>query len=124
MATLTFPRTVLPVGVTSVGPLAVADADTAIQLTNDRTVAGGLNSLNSSTGLLIFIEQSDDGGTTWDGVAGNGLAGGILLNKTGGTVTQDQLTTTMNPGTSRQLRLTATVTGPSAVAVAGTLTTT
>lgn len=121
--TLTIPLTTLPVGTRNLGPSHPADAESQILLTIDRTVTGGLNSLTSASRLSAGVDQSNDGGVTWQSVAGFNDAGGTILGKTGQPVTQNTMQTWLIPGASRQLRATVTVTGPSAIAVAGSLVT-
>jgi hypothetical protein len=114
-STLTIPLLTLPVGVRDFGPANVADAETMILLTIDRTVAGGLNSLTSATGVHVDVMSSSDGGTTWELRVGGTMPGGTL-----GPVSTLQVD--LEPGTSRKLKATVTVSG-SPVAVAGTLVT-
>lgn len=125
MAALTttgFGPLTLATGTHTAGPAAASDAETTVTLTIDRTVAGGLNSLTSATTISIAIDQSNDGGTTWQNLASaSGIAGGTVLGKGGVTETQATVWTQLNPGTSRQLRLTAIVAGPSSVTVSGSI---
>lgn len=122
MATFTIPLVTLPVGVRTFGPSNAADTETAIVLTIDRTVTGGLNSLTSATTLATEVDQSNDGGSTWQEVAAASTIGGALTDAHGNPVTVFGFTVKLQPGTGRQLRAAVTVAG-SAVAVAGTLVT-
>jgi len=122
MATLTIPQITLAVGSRTFGPGNAADAEASITLTIDRTVTGGLNSLTGASVLDIAVDQSNDGGTTWHNLAGAEWTGGIQLDKHGNTRTQEQLFTTLNPGTSRKVRASTTVSGTS-IAIAGTVVT-
>lgn len=115
--TFTIPLTTLPVGTRDLGPSHPADAEQSILLTVDRTVAGGLNSLTAASEIDMNVQQSNDGGTTWQLRVGGTMPGGVL----GAAST---LRVDLAPGTSRQLKATVTVAGPSPIAVAGTLTTT
>ena len=119
--TLTIPLTTLPVGTQHLGPSHPPDTESQIVLTIDRTVAGGLNSLTPASVLQVTVDQSSDGGTTWQFIAGTTWAGGIILLH-GNPFTTVELVTGLLPGTSRQLRATVTVTG-TPIAVAGTLVT-
>lgn len=129
-STFTIPATALPVGVTELGPSSVPDADTTVTITLDRTASKGatqgFNSQPGTTQMNVQLEQSDDGGTSWQPLAAMGpVIGGIFtMTKTGTvtTITSERLFTEFNPGTGRQVRATVTVSGAS-VAVAGTLTT-
>ena len=59
-------------------------------VTIDRTIAGGLNSLNSADTLTIAIDYSTNGGTSWLNIAGSTLQGGTIVTK-GVTLAQDTL---------------------------------
>lgn len=120
MATLTIPLVTLPAGVRDFGPVAVADAETGVRLTLDRTVAGGLNATPAAH-IDMAIMQSNDGGASWKLISSAGINGGILTGPGGVTLTTFPLVTQWDPGTGRQAKATITVTGAS-VAVAGTLT--
>lgn len=122
--TFTIPLTTLPVGSRDLGPSHPADTETSILLTVDRTVTGGLNSLTSASELDFLVMQSNDGGTTWELRVGGTMPGGVFTLPKGGTATSSTLRVDLAPGTSRQLKGTVTVSGPSSIAVAGTLVTT
>ena len=119
----TIPLTTLPVGETDVGPASVADADSQLTLTLSRLVTGGLESLTSSTVLGIFVSQSDDSGATWTQISGMTVTGGHQVDRTGATLAAISMNSFLIPGaTGRLLKAAATVSGPDAVAVSGTLT--
>jgi hypothetical protein len=123
--TLTIPLTTLPDGARIFGPAAVADADTRVALTVDRTPAGGLNSLTAATSIDLLVEQSNDGGATWFLIVDGSIPGGVqqaFRQPPGTPATSDQITVTFAPGTGRRARATMTVTG-GPVAVQGSLTT-
>lgn len=123
--TFTIPLTTLPVGSRDLGPSHPADSETAIVLTIDRTVTGGLNSLTSDSAIAMDVMQSNDGGNTWVLAVGSTFVGGLIpAGKGGGNVLQAVAKVDLTPGTSRQLKASVTVSGPSSIAVAGTLTTT
>lgn len=135
-STFPIPLTTLPVGSRVFGPATIPDADTAVTLTVDRTVTGGLNSLTTASHLAVLAEMSTDGGVTWHatdtGSPGTATAwtaeGGPLtrIDKVTGlpvTVTASAGTWPLFPGTSRRLRATITVSGPSSIAVAGSIAT-
>lgn len=128
MPTTTIPTTTLQIGVRDFGPANIADADTSITLTIDRTVANGLNA-TPATHLSIEAKVSLDGGVTWTLAAGAGIEGGQLAmppppRGPGGFYTTNVLRVGLDqfPGTGRRIKATLTVSGAS-VAVAGTLTT-
>lgn len=137
MATTTnIPLTTLPAGSRQFGPHTAADAEASITLTIDRTVAGGLNALTAASQIAVLVEMSADGGVTWHatdtdqpGTATSwATTGGALtrIDKVTGlpvTVTASSGTWPLFPGTSRRLRATVTVSGPSSVAVAGSFVT-
>lgn len=115
-STFTIPLVTLPPGVRDLGPATAADTETVILLTIDRTISGGLNSLTPASQVQIDVMQSNDGGVTWRLQVGGTMPGGAL-----GPVSSLQVD--LWPGTARRLKATVTVSGPSSVAVAGTLVT-
>jgi hypothetical protein len=120
-STFTIPLLTLPVGVRDFGPTNVADAETSVLLTIDRTVTGGLGSLTSGSAVAVDVMQSNDGGATWVLNVGGTFPGGPPITGSWATGT---LSVSLAPGTGRKLKATVTVSGPSSVAVAGTLVTT
>ena len=103
---------------------SVDDTDNQIFILTDRTPAGGMNDLTSDTTCAIAIAAAYDGGVTWEPQGyGGPWAGGIILDKHGNPDLTDQLGTSIEPGTSRQVQLTVTITGPSSVVLGGTITT-
>src|SRR4051812_46451187 len=64
---------------------------TNADVTIDRSVNGGLNSLTIGDTLTIGLDYSPDGGTVWVVVAALTLPGGTFTTK-GVTQTQDELT--------------------------------
>lgn len=123
-STFNFGPITLNIGTRVLGPTSVPDADSSVTLTIDRTVTNGFNSQPDTTQATFFIDQSNDGGNTWKTITSAGpIIGGIFtVDKTGLTKTQERQFTQFDPGISRQVRFTFTVSG-STVAVAGTLTT-
>lgn len=121
MTTVSIPLVTLPVGSQTFGPSPIADTDTKITLSIDRTVSGGLNSQPSTTQIMLTTFQSDDGGATFQELAAVSVVGGIFT-KGGNQINTDHIITELNPGTSRQVQATVTVTGAS-VAVAGSIAT-
>lgn len=123
--TLNIPLTTLTVGEHTFPPTggtAVADTDTLVRLSIDRTVTNGFNSQPATTQALIYVYQSNDGGTTWAWIGGDQMTGGIYTSSKTGQENTDYIEVGLNPGTGRLVRGTVTVSGAS-VAVAGTLTT-
>lgn len=98
-----------------------ADLWTNADLTIDRTVNGGLNSLTTADTLTLEFDYSLDGGTTWVPFAAITCLGGTLTTK-GVTQTTEELTISsgVQPfpvGTGFQVSTTAS----KAVRVAGTV---
>lgn len=127
--TFPIPLTTLTVGAHTFGPATIADTDTSVTFSIDRTVAGGLNSLTAASTLALQGEMSTDGGVTWhavDSAAGTdthwSTTGGVFTGRNG-TVTTSSGTWPLAAGTSRRLRATVTVSGPSSIAVAGSIAT-
>ena len=116
-STFIIPLTTLPVGTRNLGPAAAGDAERSILLTIDRTVAGGQNSLTPASEVQADVMQSGDSGVTWRLQVGGTMPGGVLGNSS-------TLRVDLFPGMARLLRVTLTVSGPSPVAVAGSLVTT
>lgn len=109
------------------GPQSVAPTDTLIRLTIDRTIAGGLNSLDANTSVEIKAEQSNDGGVSWFLAVAADCPGGLYAASPppkgpGGNILASVVGVNVyGSGSGRQLRATITVTG-SPVVLAGTLT--
>ena len=124
--TVTIPLTTLTVGAHDFGPAAVPGSLTTSELVIDRTVPGGLNSLTAASVLSIQIMQSNDGGATWTLIVGADSPGGIMTwTDRGGTLhemDESSVSDGFLPGTGRRVKATITVSGPSSIAVAGTLT--
>lgn len=120
--TFTIPLTTLPVGSQTFGPENAKNSEAQIVLTIDRTVAGGLNSLTTSSVLGADVQQSNDGGATWIDLGAWQAPGGTITIK-GTQVNASTGTWNLRPGTSRELRAMITVSGPSSIAVAGTIVT-
>jgi hypothetical protein len=122
-ATLTIPQVTLPNGTRVFGPATAADGDSAVLLSLDRTLPGGLNSLTPAATLELLIEQSNDGGATWFELVDATMTGGIHgAAKGGGNAVTDTAGSSFAPGTGRRVRATVTVAG-GPITVAGTLTT-
>lgn len=121
--TITIPLTTFAVGATPFGPITLSQ-NVSASVVIDRTVAGGLNSLTSASVLNIEIDVSADGGTTWQtqvSTAPAGFVGGAIPAKGGGNRTSENLGVTgLSAGT--EARVLVTVTGPSSVAIAGSVT--
>lgn len=124
---LTIPRTVISQNSPLTSPgLSVPDGDTVMNLSIDRTIANGLNASPASAVLQLDVDQSNDGGATWQWTGGDQMTGGIYHSpKTGLEEDTDYIEVGLNPGTSRLVRGRLIVTGGGgSVAIAGTLTTT
>ena len=128
MATLSIPQVTLPVGAREIGPAPIADADSQIALTIDRTVPGGLNATPAAR-IDLAAEVSVDAGATWTLAVGGLVPGGEFIfppprgdGVTPGPVSQLTVNLTQFPGTGRRIKATLAVSG-APVTVAGTLTT-
>jgi len=119
-STFTIPLTTVAVGTRTFGPATLADTDTLVTLTIDRTVTGGFSSQPATTTARISIEQSNDGGTTWDELASTTFTGGVFTMHGGLPVNSNDVGVFLLPGTGRRGRAVVTITG-AAVAVAGSL---
>jgi hypothetical protein len=120
--TLTIPLLTLPVGSRTFGPHTAADAETKITLSIDRTVTGGLNSLTAASAIEVDVQQSADGGATWQDLGAWTSVGGIYIDRHGITGAVSLGIWPLFPGTSRKLQATVTVAG-TPIAVAGSLVT-
>lgn len=121
--TTNIPLTTLAVGphtFPASGGMAVADSDTLVRLSIDRTVVNGFNTQPATTTALIYTYQSSDGGTTWKWIAGDQITGGIYSSAKTGQENTDYVEVNLDPGTGRLVKATVTVSG-AAVAVAGSL---
>lgn len=122
--TVTIPLTTLAVGPHTAGPSTVGSNLQSVTLTIDRTVAGGLNSLTSSSVLSISFDMSTDGGTTWQNIGVTNPIGGIINHHGGQLNTEVDSVQLGDVGAAgRKIRAVVTVQGPSSIAVAGSLTT-
>jgi hypothetical protein len=123
MATTTvpIPLLTLAVGTREFGPASVDDAVSAVTLTIDRTVVGGLNTKTASTTLEIGVWQSDDNGASWQFRASAGLVGGVYpRNAAGDPYVESNVSVELTPGTGRRVKA-VTDTGGTSVAVSGSL---
>lgn len=118
--TTNFGPVTLNPGTRTFGPANLADTDVLADLTVDRTVPGGFNSQPATTTAQISIEQSNDGGTTWELICQTLLPGGSYVLHDGTPVNTNDVGTHLLPGTGRQARATVVISG-AAVAVAGSL---
>lgn len=126
--TITIPTTSLPPGTypfPAAGGQSLPDGDSSATITIDRTVASGLNSVTSAVVVTMEVDQSNDGGTTWEMLAFTTCAGGSYTTKAGGTagpLNSNYVQMSFVPGTGRKVRGVVTVTGGT-VALGGTLVT-
>jgi hypothetical protein len=123
MPTHTLPiNQTLPVGQTIFGPLTVGN-NTSAKIVTDRTVAGALNTLTSDSTVAVLIQTSPDG-STWKDLCGATWVGGVYINPIHGQLDSDSVGTGDIDAAVTRVRVLATVTGPSSVVIAGTLTVT
>jgi hypothetical protein len=112
------PVTVNP-GPRTFGPVNLANTDTMLDLTIDRTVANGFNATPAASAEIAF-EQSNDGGATWTEICNATFTGGIQTGHGGTQLNTNDVGSSLFPGTGRQGRAIVTISG-AAVAVAGSL---
>lgn len=68
---------------------------------------------NEATVFAARLEESLDGGATWDRAIGFSASGGIVLDKSGAEATVSSLSAALRAGSNRKLRATVTITnGP------------
>jgi len=121
MPTLTIPLVSLPVGQTVTSPLTVGGNTQAV-ITLDKTVVGGMNSLTSDSSMDITIQSSPDGVTWNNEVEDEGIVCGPIINyRTSLPYTSFNLQVTGLDPAATKVRAVVVVTGPSPVAVAGTI---
>lgn len=109
--TVAFPLANYPNGTQTSSAVAVDDAATMLTFSIQRcTTATPTIWPNSSTTLSINVEQSNDGGSTWQPNCSFTSAGGIVSVK-GVEQSTSYLQTNLFPGTNRKLRATATIAG-------------
>lgn len=119
--TLTINLTTLPVGTTVFGPMTIGN-NTRAGISVDRTVAGGLNSVGTDSAIAVLIQTSPDG-TVWSDLCGATWDGGITVTSHGQINTSSVETGDVPPAATR-VQVITTVTGPSPIAIAGTVTVT
>lgn len=120
MATnLTFNNVTLPLGVST--PLQRnMNKEHDFLLTVDRTVAGGLNSLDQTTTLEVDVNSSSDGGNTFQNEASFTTTGGTFVGR-GGTLNTNVLAVEGLGGQGTVVQIVTTVGGPSAIVVSGSI---
>jgi hypothetical protein len=116
--TLQIPLTTFDDGVVhEYGPYTLKQQDNVANITIDRTITGGLNSVTSDVTGMIEIDFSVDNGQTWTLLAGSGFEGGLVtwIDRFGVQHTINAVTITVGTDLVRgaQLRGTAVVHGAS-----------
>ena len=61
------------------GPYTLKQQDNVANITIDRTIAGGLNSLTPEVTGEIVLDFSTDNGQTWTLLASSGFEGGLVV---------------------------------------------
>lgn len=117
--TLNIPTTTLAVGARTFGPFNINPNSSQAVITLDRTVAGGLNSLDATSVLTVTVQSSPDGGTTWNDEVSATFPGGVY-SKNGVQVNSAVLTVQGLDGGRNSCRVQTVVSGPSSIVVAGT----
>jgi hypothetical protein len=118
--TISIPLTTLAPGTHHFGPAPLADSDSDVEITLDRTVPGGLNAVSAAVSVLLEVDVSYDGGATWTLIVSEPFTGGLITDRLGNPVAAQSCGGNMQPGTGRQGRATVATSGGS-VAVAGSL---
>lgn len=122
--TLTIALAILQPGSFTFGPAPLADTDSIVTLTISRDVtSGGTSGFNgqpAAVTAVISIDQSADGGETWEEIAFATIVGGTYTIHGGLPKNTDDVGTYLRPGTGRQGRATVVLTG-APVAVQGSL---
>lgn len=120
MTTVPISQRTLTVGTHEFGPAAVPNGAAFVDISIDRTVSGGLNSLTGTSQLTLDVFESLDGGTTWI-MAGEALCiGGSFTMHGGLPVNSNDIGVMIYPGATHA-KASVTVAGTS-ITVAGTLT--
>lgn len=114
MPTENFSKT-FAVGTDTIGPYP-AGSFTQAAFSIDRTVAGGLNSLTAATIVVLDMMRSTDGGVTWTNANTYETQGGPFPFST------DNADFTIAAGVGTHVEMLVTVTGPSSVVLAGSVT--
>jgi len=110
--TVAFPLANYPDGTRTSSNVSVSDAATTLSFSVQRCTSSTPTIWpNATTTLAITVDQSNDGGSTWRNVFGFTAIGGIVTDKHGVEIPNSFASTTLNPGTSRLLRATATIAG-------------
>lgn len=127
MATTSIPLVTLPVGSRTFGPHSATNTESSVTLSIDRGVTNGLNSLTLASQIAVDVQQSNDGGATWIDL-GTWTAPGSAITWTDRQGVQHVYTVSSGTwpllaGTSRKLQATVTVSGPSPIAVSGSIST-
>jgi hypothetical protein len=131
---VSFGPVTVAVGSRQFGPATASNTDTAVTLIIDRTVTNGLNSLTVSSVILAILEMSTDG-VNWHAVDTNLNGSQTSWSTVGSAITftdrqgvqhvyaESSGNWPLFPGTGRQLRATVIVSGPTPIAVAGSIVT-
>jgi hypothetical protein len=134
--TLNFGPVTIQPGQRSFGPASVANSDSQVTLTVDRTLSGGLNSLTPASQLSMEAQLSTDGGATWHAVDTDqpgtettwGTIGGPATwtdkNNVQHVYTASSAPWSIFPGTGRRIQAVVTVIGPSPITISGSIVTT
>lgn len=116
---LNMPNVTLPVGSRTFGPFSIGNNSQAT-VTIDRTVAGGLNSLDATSTLQVTIQSSPDGGTTWNDDVSSTFPGGVF-SKNGVQENSAILQVFGLDGGRNSCRVVTVVAGPSSISISGSV---
>ena len=116
--TINIAQRTLPIGQATFGPRAM-NKERTFTLTVDRTVVGGLNSLDATTTLEVDVNSSVDG-VTYTNEASFTTVGGIISNHNG-QENSNVLAVQGMGGQGTFVEIVTTVGGASTVVVAGSI---
>jgi hypothetical protein len=110
MATVTvLPVAVYPAGAQAVGPVAIGNTVTSLQIAVQRNTLADLTIWPLSTDTIAFdIQVSFDGGVIWQQWFNGSDSGGRHVNKDGSEAQFMYVQGSIAPGTGRQMKATIT----------------
>jgi len=93
------------------GPVTIPDALTVVTLRLARMTTASPTLWAAGISVKLDSWCSLDGGATWLQWLGFGASGGIFVKGDGTEAAESSVTSELPPGSARQMKLTATVTG-------------
>ena len=101
----------VPVGSRNFGPVTIPDGLTSVTLRLARRTTATPTFWAAGVSVQLNSWCSLDGGATWIEWLGFGAPGGIHIKRDSTELAESSVTSELPPGTSRRMKLTATVTG-------------